>query len=643
MPEYLAPGVYVEETTFRQKSIEGVSTSTAGFVGATRFGPTKGEPELLTSFLDFERIYGGIDQLVFNQVAQHNDLAHAVRGFFENGGRRLYVARTFEHSAEPSADEDASLQERFPDVGLFVINGTISDPEHRPAGAAPGCRTATSSSASRPSWGQTSSSPPQAAYPAPFAGTPSWPARLSRDPSRRSLRCTWSTRSSTRISSRRSRCWTRAPGPRGSRSSSRTGSNEVRVVTITVSVSPLGRFMDEHVWEGLNPDPRHRTNALTRTFAPDSPDRATTLYVPLVLEADGLSDGAAVIDALFSSLLATSPPPGDTVADAIENALLVAGGTARPPRIRCRLKGGGDGARPREADYQGEGSPTTTEKPGSSRSRTSTTSAIVAAPEASQSSGWTAPTAPTPTRSSTADRARRAHALPDRGDRRGERRPVGEARATARSFDSKHAALYYPWVTIARPVTRTEITMPPSGFVAGIYARNDIERGVYKAPANEVVRLAIGFELPLNKAQQDVLNPEGINCFRFFEGRGFRLWGARTMSSDPEWKYVNLRRYFAYLEHSIDRGTQWAVFEPNGERCGPTCGARSRTSCSTNGRRRPARRQAEKAFFVRCDRSTMTQNDLDNGRLVCLIGVAPLRPAEFVIFRIGQWTPDRKR
>ena len=140
MPEYLAPGVYVEETTFRQKSIEGVSTSTAGFVGATRFGPTKGEPELLTSFLDFERIYGGIDQLVFDQVAQHNDLAHAVRGFFENGGRRLYVARTFEHSAEPSADEDASLQERFPDVGLFVINGTISDPEHRPAGAAPGCR-----------------------------------------------------------------------------------------------------------------------------------------------------------------------------------------------------------------------------------------------------------------------------------------------------------------------------------------------------------------------------------------------------------------------------------------------------------------------------------------------------------------------
>ena len=115
------------------------------------------------------------------------------------------------------------------------------------------------------------------------------------------------------------------------------------------------------------------------------------------------------------------------------------------------------------------------------------------------------------------------------------------------------------------PITGQEINLPPSGFVSGIYARNDIERAVYKAPANEVVDLALGLEIVLNDAQQDVLNPEGINCFRFFEGRGFRLWGARTISSDSDWKYVNLRRYFAYLERSIDRGTQWAVFEPNGE------------------------------------------------------------------------------
>src|SRR5258708_30057091 len=130
--------------------------------------------------------------------------------------------------------------------------------------------------------------------------------------------------------------------------------------------------------------------------------------------------------------------------------------------------------------------------------------------------------------------------------------------------NSKYAAFYYPWVRILDPVTRRNIVLPPSGFVTGIYARNDVNRAVYKAPANEVVNLAIGFEMLLNKAQQEVLNPEGINCFRFFEGRGYLLWGARMATDDSEWKYVNLRRYFAYLEHSIDRGTQWALFEPNG-------------------------------------------------------------------------------
>ena len=210
-------------------------------------------------------------------------------------------------------------------------------------------------------------------------------------------------------------------------------------------------------------------------------------------------------------------------------------------------------------------------------------------------------------------------------------------------FDSKYAALYYPWVRILDPVTRVEINLPPSGFVAGIYARNDITRAVYKAPANEVVNLALGFEVMLNKAQQEVLNPEGINCFRFFEGRGYRLWGARTISSDSEWKYVNLRRYFAYLEHSIDKGTQFAVFEPNG----PALWGNVRRTIEDfllNEWQQGALLgdKPETSYFVRCDRSTMTQNDLDNGRLVCLIGVAPLRPAEFVIFRIGQWTGDRR-
>jgi phage tail sheath protein FI len=153
------------------------------------------------------------------------------------------------------------------------------------------------------------------------------------------------------------------------------------------------------------------------------------------------------------------------------------------------------------------------------------------------------------------------------------------------------------------------------------------------------VRSAIGLETSIDKSEQEVLNPEGINCFRAFAGRGIRLWGARTVSSDPNWKYVKLRRYFAYVEHSIDKGTQWAVFEPNGETLWASVRrvienfllAEWRGGALVGDR-------AEKAFFVKSDRTTMTQGDLDSGRLICLVGMAPLRPADFVIFRIGQWT-----
>ena len=216
-------------------------------------------------------------------------------------------------------------------------------------------------------------------------------------------------------------------------------------------------------------------------------------------------------------------------------------------------------------------------------------------------------------------------------------------------IDSKYAALYYPWVRVSNPLASTdptqasEIHLPPSGFVCGIYARSDIQRGVIKAPANETVTGALGLQRDVRFGEQEVLNPLGINCIRALPNRGIRVWGARTLSSDPEWKYVNIRRYFLYLEASIDRGTQWAVFEPNGERLW----ANIRTTVSDflynewiSGAllgTKPA-----EAFFVRCDRSTMTQNDLDNGRLICLVGVAALKPAEFVIFRIGQKTADSR-
>jgi hypothetical protein len=303
------------------------------------------------------------------------------------------------------------------------------------------------------------------------------------------------------------------------------------------------------------------------------------------------------------------------------------------------ITGGTDGKRPGPESYRGDEDPTTNLSWGLKALEKLEDISIVAAPGHSADPDEDMAQANALALISHAERMQYRIAVLDS--------MPGQSIAAVREFrgklDSKHAALYYPWVKVIDPLTGVENHYPPSGFVAGIYARNDVDRAVYKAPANEVVRLAIGFEKLLSKAQQEVLNPEGVNCFRFFEGRGMRLWGARTISSDPEWKYVNLRRYFAYLERSIDKGTQWAVFEPNGERLWANV-RRTIEDFLLNEWQNGALLgdRPEKGYFVKCDRSTMTQNDLDNGRLVCLVGVAALRPAEFVIFRIGQWTADRK-
>jgi hypothetical protein len=213
-------------------------------------------------------------------------------------------------------------------------------------------------------------------------------------------------------------------------------------------------------------------------------------------------------------------------------------------------------------------------------------------------------------------------------------------------YDTKYAALYYPWLRIVDPFPDNRrfpglVSIAPSGHVMGVYARSDIERGVHKAPANEVVRGIRDLELKLQKEEQDILNPRNINVLRNFRdnNRGLRVWGARTLSSDADWKYVNVRRLFIFIEHSIDKGTQWVVFEPNSyplwERV-----KRVVSSFLTVVWREGALmgRTAEEAFYVKCDRTTMAQADIDNGRLIVEVGIAPVKPAEFVIFRIGQWT-----
>lgn len=209
--------------------------------------------------------------------------------------------------------------------------------------------------------------------------------------------------------------------------------------------------------------------------------------------------------------------------------------------------------------------------------------------------------------------------------------------------DTKYAAFYYPWVKIVDEEAGLKRLVPPGGFAAGIYARSDTERGVHKAPANEVVRGAVDLEFNITKGEHDVLNPRGVNVIRAFPGRGIRVWGARTLSSDPLWKYINVRRLFIFLEDSIYRGTQWVVFEPNDERLWARVSqtiAQFLTTVWRNGALMGLKE--EEAFFVKADRSTMTQDDIDNGRLIVLIGVAPVKPAEFVIFRIAQFTANSR-
>ena len=205
-------------------------------------------------------------------------------------------------------------------------------------------------------------------------------------------------------------------------------------------------------------------------------------------------------------------------------------------------------------------------------------------------------------------------------------------------MDTKYAALYAPWIKITDPISHNQILVPPGGHIAGIYARCDEERGVHKPPANQVIKGAEDLEYIFSQSEQDTLDAIGVNSIRELPGRGIRVWGARTLTSESLWKYVNVSRLFMFLEKSIENGTQWVVFEPNDEKLWAKVKqtiSQFLTSVWKTGALMGT--TPKEAFFVECDRTTMTQDDIDNGKLIMVIGVAPLKPAEFVIFRIGQW------
>jgi hypothetical protein len=201
--------------------------------------------------------------------------------------------------------------------------------------------------------------------------------------------------------------------------------------------------------------------------------------------------------------------------------------------------------------------------------------------------------------------------------------------------DSKYGAYYFPWIQVYDP-DKGNIFVPPSGHIAGVYSRTDSERGVHKAPANEIIRGALGMKYNVSKGEQDLLNPKGINAIRFMNN-AIRIWGARTLSTDPSWRYINVRRLFIMVESSIERATQWVVFEPNDHRLWKRVQRTIASFLTLLWRNGALMGTApEQAFYVKCDEETNPPEVIDAGQLVVEIGLAPVKPAEFVIFRIGQ-------
>lgn len=666
MPEYLAPGVYVEEVSFRSNTIEGVSTSIAGFVGPTLYGPPFGVPELLTSLSDFENIYGGLDEMEYlpSGVPSVNYMAQAARAFFENGGQQLYVSRVYT-SVDPSLPEPTQSE-------VYVPNG----PQ--------GCATATIDSADSPAL----AIPIRARWPGTYgnvsvtftihagqnvlAGVPHDPTQplgpkdpvlrgvnpydtvaisFAGSPANQGQTLYWANTVQDPVTKQFVWQFTNEAGHTLPLASLNPGSGPgtgdiVRVVTTNVEVDFPGTFPRSVVYDNLTFHP-DSPQSLSTYFALEPASRSAALTLPIVFDPDGLfSSGPQIARIIMSQprsaveagrvarLTGLSPMADLTILGTLGYSQLA----SSDRQMQVVLSGGSDGFVPYPVQYEGDDS-VPSAKTGLKCFEDLTDISIVAAPGHSAGGNTTLQLQANMLTVAGllinhCETMRYRIAVLDSADTMN----LTDISAYRGQMDSEYAALYYPWVRIVDPVTGSEINLPPSGFVAGLYADNDVLYGVHKAPANMVVQLAIGFEVLLNKAQQDVLNPLGINCFRFFEGRGYRLWGARTISSDPEWKYVNLRRYFAYLEHSIDLGTQWVVFEVNNEtlweRVTRTVSDFLLSEWHSN---HLFGDKPEQAYFVRCDETTMTQNDRDNGRLICLVGVSPVTPAEFVIFRIGQW------
>lgn len=571
MAEYLSPGVYVEEFESGAKPMEGVGTSTAGFVGLAQRGPVAGLPQLVTNFSDFKRTYGGY--LSENEFGTYRFLAYSVEHFFLNGGSRCFVSRV--------APADAKCSKGSIPEGAAIMEVSANNPGI---------------------WGDDISI---TITPASKAKTQVLEILGTEDENR------YRVKNGAGFN----------PGDvifyenNGDILYSKVSKNQDNVLTLEV---PLPKDVVD-------------TNLLPSKVISTCEFNMEVKYEDIVENYENLSFNITANNYVSkktakSDLVSVSyvgEQNGNLTAPFIEIA-----GTDKTATVS--MKGGSNGSVSNitAADFIGEDN--------GAGNRTGIQSfvdndvvSIMAVP------GVTDPNVQLTLVAHCENLASRFAVL----DIPKEAKKVQDVINHREIVDSTYAALYHPWLQVFDPLDKKNVMIPPSGSVMGIYARSDNSRGVHKAPANEVVRGCTGLECQFNKGEQDILNPKGVNLIRTFPGQGIRIWGARTASSDGSWKYINVRRLFIYIEESIKANTNWAVFEPNDE----VLWVRVQRTISVflnnmwrNGSL--AGSSPEEAFFVNIGRDTMSQDDIDNGRLICVIGVAPVKPAEFVIFRITQKT-----
>ncbi|MBN1550701.1 phage tail sheath family protein [bacterium] len=548
MPEYLSPGVYMEEISIGPKPIEGVGTSTAGMLGLTERGPVG--VRLVTNMGEYQRYYGG--------YLKDSFLPNAVEGFFGNGGARCFIGRIAGSSAAMSKKDYSGLYLRATGPGVwgnrvgFLVLNTSGDTSAHPM--------STDSKLFKMIIAYWKNARPVLTSVNDLSVLPKNPADFTSD--HKTLIKEWE--------------------------------------------SQINAILD--------------TADMVESFDELSIIASSPNYFSKIINAQSflirMTKSAGSEDEEKPDSDLTNRPGNLYKFDFLDN------GATTDPAIELD-------------DFKGNPAAKAGKRTGIEAFKDVDEINIVYCPDVYY----------TNIDSEALIKAIVGHCelMKDRFAIIDSPQGQNIVSAVQKPVDSTYAAFYYPWIKVYDPLLKDRKLIPPGGFVAGVYARSDIERGVHKAPANEIVKGALELEFPLSKAHQAILNPKGINAIRQFPGRGIRVWGARTTSSDPEWKYINVRRLFLYVEESIEKGTQWVVFEPNNEQLWARV-KQSIVNFLTTVWRDGALMGStpEQAFFVDIGFSTMTPADLDNGKLICMIGIAPTKPAEFVIFRIYQKTLEVK-